>query len=132
MMLSTERHVAPITILALLLQLGLSLPTSSGLVLCVASDGHVAVESGGCDRDSAPKDGSCQEIGHAAPCSDTPLGARELVAAKSKRTGDAGAAIALATSPHANEVLVTRVSPRAFAAALAAPSRAQRSAILRL
>jgi hypothetical protein len=128
-MVALKERFAPLVFLALLLQ-GLAALPAGGLVLCVASDGHVAVESGGCDRDSQPEDGSCQEIGHAAPCSDTPLDARELVSSKSKRADDASTA--LAASPLGGFALATRTDLRAGVAAVAAAGRTQRSAVLRL
>ncbi len=130
-MVALRERLAPLVFLALLLQ-GFAAVPAGGLVLCVASDGHVAVESGGCDRDSEPEDSSCREIGHAAPCSDTPLDARELISSKSKRADDAGAALALAASPLGGFALATRTDLRAGVAAVAAAGRTQRSAILRL
>jgi hypothetical protein len=130
-MLAPRERFARLVFLALFLQ-GFAAFPAGGLVLCVASDGHVAVENGGCDRASAPNAGSCQEIGHAAPCSDTPLDAPELVSAKGKRADDPGAALALAASPLGSFALATRTDPRAGAAALSAPGRRQRSAVLRL
>jgi hypothetical protein len=81
-MSSRRISVAPV-LAALALQLALSLPVSAGLVLCVGSDGHVAVEAGACADES---DGAgCDELGAPVPCSDTPLAARELSSASSAR-----------------------------------------------
>jgi hypothetical protein len=129
-MVALRERLAPLVFVGLFLQGFVALP-AGGLVLCVASDGHVAVESGGCDRASAPQDGSCREIGHAAPCSDTPLDARELVSAKSKRTDDAGTALAFTASPLGSFALVTHTNRRAGGATVP-PSHTQRSAVLRL
>jgi hypothetical protein len=78
----------------LALQLALSLPGAAGLVLCVGSDGHVAVETGGCAGEA---DGAgCDELGAPAPCSDTPLAARELRSASSARGAEQVVPLALA------------------------------------
>ena len=96
-MLTPRRLTAPIALVALVLQLLLSMPTD-GLFLCVGSDGHVAVESGDCRTNVAPDGVGCDELGYPAPCSDTPLAARELLSAKVPRAGDPGDALAPAPS----------------------------------
>jgi hypothetical protein len=130
-MMVSRRIIAPIALATIALQLLLALPAER-LVLCVGSDGHVAVESGGCREDSPAGVAGCAELGYPAPCSDTPLDTRELVSAKSPRAADAAAALTLAASPAAGLAQLARASLVSQAAALPAPSRTQRSAILRL
>ena len=127
-MVTSRRRLAPLVLLGLLVQVGA--PAFAGSVLCVGSDGHVAVEAGGCADESAGAASRCDELGYPLPCNDTPLGAAEL-AAPSPRAADPGAALApapgLAPAPP-----LAIWSARALAAALIDPSRAHRSLTLRL
>jgi hypothetical protein len=92
--MSHLRRTTPV-LAALALQLALSLPASAGLVLCVGSDGHIAVETGACGGES---DGAgCDELGAPAPCSDTPLAARELSSASNARGAEHALLTALAS-----------------------------------
>jgi hypothetical protein len=130
-MLTRRRLIAPIAALALLLQLLLAVP-SEGLVLCVGSDGHVAVESGDCRNGVAPDGVGCDELGYPAPCSDTPLAARELVSAKAPRADDAGETLAPALGWVAP---LLRIAARGTGLPAAEPAdlgRTQRGTILRL
>ena len=126
-----RRHVSALAAFALVLQLVLSLPAYPGFVLCVGANGHVAVESGGCADESTAAAPRCDELGQSAPCTDTPLAARELVSGSAFRAGDHGAAAAL-TSPFVAPVapLVTRLG--ALALSSPDPSPASRHAVLRL
>jgi len=133
-MVMTRRQLAPLVFLALVLQLGLSLPAFAGLVLCVGSDGHVAVEGGGasgCGPVAQSPTNGCDELGYPAPCNDTPLDGSELSAA-SPRAGDAGTSLALAPAFVPNSARLTAANARALTAAFADPSRSQRSLTLRL
>jgi hypothetical protein len=123
-----KRHIASI-LAALALQLALSLPAAAGLVLCVGSDGHVAIETGGC-ADEADGAG-CDELGAPAPCSDTPLAARELSSASNARGAEhampaALAPFAPAPQPPALEAFAQRD------ASLGDAALSHRSRILRL
>ena len=133
-MVTTRRHLAPLTVLALVLQLGLSLPAFAGLVLCVGSDGHVAVESGGaagCGPAAQSPTNGCDELGCTEPCSDTPLDGSKLSAA-SPRAGDAGTSLPLAPALVPNPARLTAANARALTAAFVDPSRLHRSLTLRL
>jgi hypothetical protein len=130
-----RRHIASICVFALVLQLGLSLPTLSGLVLCVGSDGHVAVESGGagsCGPLAQQRAIGCEELGYAAPCSDTPLDGGAAVSAASLRAGDLDVPLASAPAFVLIPLPVTGASVHAHATSLAHSSRTHRSIILRL
>jgi len=126
-MVTGRRHLTPLILLGLLLQVGA--PAFAGSVLCVGSDGHVAVEAGGCADESAGAATRCDELGYPVPCSDTPLGGAEL-RATSPRATDPGAALAPAPGLAPTPRLVTW-SARALAA-LIDPSRTHRSLTLRL
>ena len=128
-----HRHsISPLAVCALILQLVLSLPASPGLVLCVGSDGHVAVESGGCADESNGLATRCHEVGRSAPCTDTPLAAHELVSGTSPRGADHDAAPALLPLLAAAPPAVATAGRRARAGVFADPSRSHRSSILRL
>jgi hypothetical protein len=129
-MVATRRRIAAITWLALALQLGLSLPAFAGLVLCVGNDGHVAVENGGCARQSEGSASRCGEFSESDVCTDTPLVACALASESSPRSGASPAAAALASfSVLASSVVI---AARPGAAAPADARRGHRSSILRL
>jgi len=132
-MLTTRRRIAPLAFLALALQLTASLPTSAGLVLCVGSDGHVAVESGGASGcgplDQSPEN-SCDELGYSAPCSDAALGGSALTSASPRAGRDAS--LALAPAFASNPTGITAARALTLATASVDPSRSKRSATLRL
>ena len=130
-MLTPRRLIAPLALLALGLQLLLAVPTD-GLVLCVGSDGHVAVESGDCRTGEAPDGVGCDELGYPAPCSDTPLAARELVSAKAPRAGDAGETLAVAASWAAPSLRLGALSAGLRVARPADLPRNEHGSILRL
>jgi hypothetical protein len=124
-----RRHLVASTLAALALQLALSLPGSAGLVLCVGSDGHVAVEAGACADES---DGAgCDQLGAPVPCSDTPLSARELRSASNARGAEH--AVAAALTPFAPTAQPPSLAARAERdASLGDAALAHRSRILRL
>ena len=131
-MLATRRRIAPLAFLALTLQLAASPPTSAGLVLCVGSDGHVAVESGGasgCGPLQSPAN-SCDELGYSAPCSDAALGGSELTSPSPRAGRDAS--LALTPAFARNPAGITAARALTHATAFVDPSRSQRSATLRL
>jgi hypothetical protein len=126
-MSARRRHLAPV-LAALALQLALSLPGSAGLILCVGSDGHVAVETGGC-ADEADGAG-CDELGAPAPCSDTPLSARELRSASNARGAEHVVPAALAPYWPASPRSLAALAQRGASLGDAEPNH--RSRILRL
>ncbi len=135
MMITTRRRLAPIAALALVLQLGVSLPASAGLVLCVGSDGHVAVESGrasGCGPVAQLPSIGCQELGYPAPCVDTPVDESPLVCASRPSASDCDASLSLAPAFASNAARIPAASTSALMAALADSSRSHRSLVLRL
>jgi hypothetical protein len=126
----TRRGLAPLALCAIALQLVLSLPVSAGPVLCVGSDGHVAVESGGCGDESPATSGDCEESGESTSCTDTPLSASELRSAASSRgTLDATTPIAACFAP---AFATIRASARGASVAHAEPSGPPRARVLRL
>jgi len=131
-MLIARRHIAPLVFCALALQLVLGLPAYPGLVLCVGSDGHVAVESGACVDETPGVATRCDELGESAPCTDTPLAARELLSGSSPRASDHAEAAATAPFLVVAPGGVPAANAPALAAALVDPSRRHRSGILRL
>jgi hypothetical protein len=130
-MITPRRLIAPIALLALSLQLLLSVPTE-GLVLCVGSDGHVAVESGDCRTGVAPDGVGCDELGYPAPCNDTPLAARELVSAKAPRAGDPVDALAPAPLWAGSPLRVVARRAGLLTSGLSDVGRTPRNSILRL
>ena len=135
MMLTTRRHIEAIAVFTLTLQLVLSLPASADLVLCVGSDGHVAVEGGGpsgCGPLGQPAKIGCDELGYPAPCSDAPLDNSQLVSGASPRAGDSDASLALAPVFALSSPPVAAASTRPLATAVANPSSTHRRVILRL
>jgi hypothetical protein len=127
-MTARRRSIAPV-LAALALQLALSLPGSAGLVLCVGTDGHVAVERGACAGEA---DGAgCDELGAPAPCSDTPLAARELRSAPNARGAEHAVPAALARfSPAPRPASLAVLAERD--ASFGSGEREHRSRILRL
>ena len=129
-MVATRRRITAIAWLALVLQLGLSLPAFAGLVLCVGNDGHVAVENGACARQSAGSAPRCGEFSESEVCTDTPLVACALTSESSPRSGASPVAAALASFFVLAPSVVSAVRPTATAPADAPPGH--RSSILRL
>ena len=86
-MVALRERLAPLVLVALVLQVACRAPRG-GLVLCVGSDGHVAVESGGCADESGRSGGRCDELGYPVPCSDTPLGGARAACALRARAPD--------------------------------------------
>ena len=134
-MLTARRHIEAIAALTLALQLALSLPMSAGLVLCVGSDGHVAVESGGaagCGPLTKLVKVGCDELGYPAPCSDTTLDDGVLVSGSCPRASDCDAPLVLAPAFTLSPTHFAAASPHALAATLGNTSRAPLNVILRL
>jgi hypothetical protein len=127
----TRRRLAPLALCAIALQLVLSLPVSAGPVLCVGSNGHVAVESGGCGNESPATSGDCEEFGESTPCTDTPLAASELRSAAGSRGGtlDATAPVAVCFAP---AFAAIRARACGASVALAEPPGPPRTRVLRL
>jgi hypothetical protein len=130
--MAARRHpLAPLAVLALALQLVLSLPAAPGLVLCVGSDGHFAVESGGCADEAGGLATRCDELGQSAPCTDTPLAAHELVSGASGRADHQPAPALIPFFGFAPPLAAATVGP-VRSRALADAALGHRSTILRL
>ena len=125
-------RLAPFALFALALQLVLALPVSPGLVLCVGTDGHVAVESGRCADESPAISGDCEEFGASTPCTDTPLAAIELLSSPGPRTGLSDGALALARPFGSPRLVVAEARAHDRIASVWGRVTEQRSSVLRL
>ena len=109
-----------LALFAVVLQLVLALPVFPGLVLCVGSDGHVAVESGGCGDETPAVSGDCDAFGASTPCTDTPLAASELLSGTGSRTAYDGV---LAAAPGLTGIRFLDAPARSGGEALKPPKR---------
>jgi hypothetical protein len=125
------RHRHVVALFALSLQLVLSLPHSAGLVLCVGTDGHIAVESGSCTDEVPGEFGRCDELGARTTCTDTPLTASELRSSP-PRAGTDGAVAGLAPIFRLGTEGAAAARGRSAADAPRGAAEASRTTVLRL
>ena len=128
----SRSRLAPFALFAVALQLVLLLPVSPGLVLCVGTDGHVAVESGRCADESPEISGDCQEFGTSTPCTDTPLAASELLSSAGPRAGLSDGALAIAPAFASPRFVVAQGCAHDRTATFSRRVTEQRSSVLRL